>query len=340
MNQHKKVSSHFGLGAFVACAALALSGSHGFAQERLEILTLPTGSVAHGAASGIAGVVSQKTKLRILAAPYAGPQVVVPQVDQGKAAFTLINVDDTYRAFRGEAPQYKQAHRNLRLVSVGYLNTSAALVREDSGIRSVAELKGRRVAGVFSAHRTCAQLATAVLDNASVGWSDVRVVPVPSVVPGVQALGEGRADANPCGAINMGVIREVNARSPVRFLPINTDPSAVERARQHFVGLRVMNLKAGSADGVPVDMPVFVYDFYLLTHAGLSDDTVYTLVKSIWDNLPEIQKTHSALQTWERERMAGADVTAPYHPGAVKFFKEVGVWTPEMEAAREKLLKN
>lgn len=315
-------------------------GAGALAQDRLEIVTLPTGSVAHGAASGIAGVVSQKTKLRILAAPYAGPQVVVPQVDAGKAAFTLINVDDTYRAYNGDAPSYKQPYRNLRLVSVGYLNTSAALARVDSKIEHIKDMKGRRVAGAFSAHKTCQSLASAVLDNGGLTWKDVRIVPVPSVVPGVQALGEGRAEVNPCAATNMGVIREVDTKTPLRFLPVNTDKESMERARKHFVGLKYGFYKKGAAEGVTEDMNLFTYDFYLLTNAGMSEDTVYTLVKAIWENLPEIQKTHGALKTWTRERMADADVTAPYHPGAVKFFKEVGVWTPEMEAAREKLLKN
>lgn len=319
-------------------ASMAL-GAGAMAQDRLEIVTLPTGSVAHGAASGIAGVVSQKSKLRILAAPYAGPQVVVPQVDAGKAAFTLINVDDTYRAYKGEEPSYKQPHRNLRLVSVGYLNTSAALARVDSKIEEIKDIKGRRVAGAFSAHKTCQSLASAILDNGGLTWMDVRVVPVPSVVPGVQALGEGRAEVNPCAATNMGVIREVDTKTPLRFLPVNTDKEAMERARKHFVGLKHGLYKKGSAEGMTEDMNLFTYDFYLLTHAGMSDEVVYTLVKSIWENLPEIQKTHSALKTWTKERMADADVTAPYHSGAVKFFKEVGVWTPEMEAAREKLLK-
>jgi TRAP transporter TAXI family solute receptor len=332
------MSAHILRAAVIAAAAFTFTGPAA-AQERLEILTLPTGSVAHGAASGLAGVISQKTKLRILAAPYAGPQVVVPQVDAGKAAFTLINVDDTFRAFSGEPPGYKQAHKNLRLVSIGYLNTSAALVREDSGIKSTADLKGRRVAGAFSAHKTCASLADAVLDNGGVKWADVRMVPVPSVVPGVQALGEGRAEANPCAAINMGVIREVNAKNPLRFLPIDPDPAAMERARKHFVGLKATKFKSGEADGITEDMYLFTYDFYLLTHAGLSEDIVYTLTKAIWENLPEIQKTHGALDSWTHERMVDAEVTAPYHHGAVKFYKEVGVWTPAMEETRQKLLK-
>lgn len=327
--------------AIIRCLPVVLAAglvSSALAQERLEIMTLPAGSVAHGAASGISGVVSQKTKLRILATPFAGPQVVVPQVDDGKAAFTLINVFDTHNAYTGQKPDYKKAHRNLRLVSVGYENTGAAIVRIDSGIKSVADLKGKRAAGVYSAHKTCFAVAAAVLANAGLSWKDVRVIPVPSVVPGVTALGEGRVDVTPCGALNMGAIREVNVKTPLRFLSINPDKEAVERARAHFIGMRAKAVKKGEAEGIIEDQHIFIYDFYLLTHAAMNEETVYTLVKAIWDNLPEIQKTHGALRSWHRETMASADVTAPYHPGAVRFFKEAGAWKPEMDAARDKLL--
>ncbi|MGE3245831.1 MAG: TAXI family TRAP transporter solute-binding subunit [Beijerinckiaceae bacterium] len=321
-----------------AIAAAIVLAAPALAQEKLEIVTLPAGSVAHGAGSGIAGVVSQKTKLKILAAPFAGPQVVVPQVDAGKAAFTLINVFDTHNAYTGKKPDYKKAHRNLRLVSVGYENTGAALVRVESGIASVKDLKGKRAAGLYSAHKTCGAVASAVLANWGLTWKDVRVVPVPSVVPGVAALGEKRVDVTPCGALNMGIVREINVKSPIRFLPANPDKAAMDAARKEFTGMRAKLFKKGSAEGILQDQHVMVYDFYMLSHAGMAEETVYTLVKAIWENLPEIQKTHGALRTWTREGMASADVTAPYHDGAVRWFKEAKVWTPDMEAARAKLL--
>ena len=324
--------------AATSLIAVALITAPVVAQQRLEIVTLPAGSVAHGAASGIAGVVSQKTKLRILAAPFAGPQVVVPQVDAGKAAFTLINVFDTHNAYIGAKPAYKKAHRNLRLISVGYENTGAALVRVESGITSVKDLKGKRAAGVYSAHKTCGSVAEAVLANWGMSFKDVRVVPVTSVVPGVAALGERRIDVAPCGALNMGIVREVNVKSPLRFLAANPEKVAMDAARKHFIGMRAKLFKKGAAEGILQDQYVMVYDFYMLTHAGIADETVYTLVKAIWDNLPEIQKTHGALRSWTREKMASADVTAPYHSGALRLFKEVGVWKANMDVVRTKLL--
>lgn len=337
------MTGHRFTGAAIAAAvagAVALGGTALAQSNKVEIVTLPAGSVAHGAASGIGSVVSQNSDLTMLAAPYAGPQVLVPMVDRGEAAFTLLNVADTHEAYRGIEPAYKAAHRNLRMVSVGYENRVSALTRVDSGVASVKDIKGRRVAGVYSAHRTCAAMASAVMANSGLAWKDVTVVPVPSVVPGVRALGEGRAEVNPCAAIGMGAVREVNARTPLRFLSVDPSPEAVARAQEHFVGLRAVRAAAGSSDGLTEDAYVFHYDFYLLTHAGLSDDIVYTVVKTLWNNLDDLRGTHAALRSWQQERMASSGVTAPYHPGAVKFFKEAGVWTAELEAEREKLLQN
>lgn len=338
------MTRHWGSGGAVVAAAVAATltlGGGALAQsKKLEIVTLPAGSVAHGAASGIGSVVSQKSDLTLLAAPYAGPQVLVPMVNRGAAAFTLLNVADTHEAYRGIKPAYKAAHGNLRLVSVGYENRVSALTTAKSGIGTIKDIKGRRVAGVYSAHKTCAAMAAAVMANFGLDWKDVKVVPVPSVVPGVKALGEGRAEVNPCAAIGMGAVREVNAKTPLKFLSVNPAADAMKRATEHFVGLRAEKAKGGSSDGLTEDVYVFHYDFYLLTHAKVPDDVVYTVVKTLWNNLDDLRKTHGALRSWKRERMASTGVTAPYHPGAVKFFKEAGAWNAELEAERGKLLKN
>ena len=70
----------------------------------------------------------------------------------------------------------------------------------------------------------------------------------------------------------------------------------------------------------------------------MADDAIYAVTKTIWDSLPELEQVHTIFKVWLRERMAEADVTVPYHPGAVKFYKEVGVWSDEKDAATKRLL--
>jgi len=323
----------------IACAALlAASALAGAARsEQLEIVTLPQGSVAYAAGVAIAGVVSNHSPNQMLPVPRAGQQVSVPMVNDGSSAFTLVNVGDSDQAFRGLKPQYDRRNPNLRLASVGYENYTAILVTIKSGIRGKQDLKGHYAAGDLSAHQTCKDLATATLADLGMSWDDFKIVPVPSVVPSVQAL-QGRVEVSPCAAPGMGVIKEVNLGTPVRFLSIDTSPEAIARARKVFPGVRPVKLAAGSTDGIVEDTWVLGYDFYLVTNAMQSEESVYATVKAVWENLPELVKANPTFQTWRQNRMAEADVTLPYHPGAVKFYKEKGVWTPAMEAQMQKLL--
>jgi uncharacterized protein len=322
-----------------ACATLtvvlALVGAA--RAEQLDIVTLPQGSVAYGAGVAIAGVVSNKSPNQMLPVPVAGQSVTVPMVNEGRAAFTLVNVGDSDQAFRGVKPFYDRRFPNLRLAGVGYENYTAILVTIKSGIRGKEDLKGRYAAGGLDAHQTCKELATASLANLGMSWDDFKIIPVPSVVPSIQSL-TGRAEVAPCAAPGMGVTKEVNLRTPVKFLAIDPSPEAVARARAVFPGVRAVKLPAGTTDGIIEDTWVLGYDFYLVTHAQLNDAAVYATVKAVWDNIPDLVAASPTFKTWQQTRMPNADVTLPYHPGAIRFYKEKGVWTSAMEAQTQKLL--
>lgn len=320
-------------------AAVVATGGARAAEDQAEIVTLPAGSVAHGAAVALAGVVGQKSSVKLIAAGYGGPQVLVPLVDDGKAAFTLLNANDVASALAGAQPEYKKPHKNLRLVSNGYRNAVGIVVRQDSDIRSAADLKGKRVTGVFSAHKTCAKLAAATIANAGLSWDDVKVVPVTSTVPSVQSLAEGRADAALCGATGMAVIKEVNAQVPLRFVSLDGSATAAKRASDVFVGGRINKIAKGSDDGVLEDVNIFEYDFYLVGGKQLPDEMVTQVLEAIWNSHAELSAANRTLSDWTPKRMATADMTIPYHPAAVAFFKQKGVWTPAMEQRNASLLE-
>jgi TRAP transporter TAXI family solute receptor len=332
------------IGVFLIAALVAAFGGVAAAQQaadqsRLEILSLPVGSVANGVASAIAGVVSKRSSLALLPVPQAGPQVSVPAMERNEGAFTLINVDDADRAYRGLKPNYQQQYRSLRLVSVGYENRVSAIASLRANVKTFADMKGRRVASTFAAHQSCADLANGLMANVGLRWEDVSPVPVQSAVAGVQALADGRVEVNSCAATGMGILKEVNLRLPLRFISIDPGEQAIKRAREHFAGVRAVLVKGGSTEGAPDDVYVFDYDFFLASHARIGDQAVYAVVKAVWENLGELEETNPVFKLWHQSRMANADVTLPYHPGAIKFYKEKGVWTPEMQQQTDALLK-
>jgi len=80
------------------------------------------------------------------------------------------------------------------------------------------------------------------------------------------------------------------------------------------------------------------YDLYFATHKAAQDQVVTAVLKAIWDNTDKLKPIHPVFKEWTRDRAATAEITLPYHPAAIKFYKEKGVWKPEMDQAQEKLL--
>ena len=97
-------------------------------------------------------------------------------------------------------------------------------------------------------------------------------------------------------------------------------------------------VKAGSATAIVDDTCFIAYDSYLAAGQSLPDPVVEAVLRALWDNASQLGPIHPLLREWTRERAVGADVTIPYHPAAVRFYKERGVWRPELDQLQQKLL--
>ena len=98
-------------------------------------------------------------------------------------------------------------------------------------------------------------------------------------------------------------------------------------------------LKAGSATGVVKDTIFLTNDIYMVAAKTLSDEAAYETVKVLWEKNQELGPVHPALREWTRDRMVSDKAFIPYHPGAIRFFKEKGLWNQEMDLLQAKLLK-
>ena len=175
------------------------------------------------------------------------------------------------------------------------------------------------------------------LASGGLTWKDVKVVPVPAVNDGVDALVQGRAEVT-IGAVNMAKIREADAAVGVRHLSNDCSPEGDKRVRQAVPGYYTRMMKAGSGAAIVEDTCTIAYDIYFATHKSAPDQVVNTILKAIWDNDEKLKPIHPAFKEWTRERAVDPDVTIPYHPGAIKFYQEKGVWKKEMDQAQKKLL--
>ncbi len=329
--------------AFVAMALLQPVPAQAQPLPRsVTIASAPPGTLVYAQTSALAKIVSGATPIQAVVQPHSGTSTFLPLINSGELEFGVINGVDMGLAYQG--PRVKAGGRNpfphspnTRLIMRGSPLYGSLLVKKDSPIKTIYDVKGKRVTGEYPAHLAVWFGVFASLANAGLTWDDVKVVPVPAVNDGVDALVQGRADVS-LHAIGTAKVKEADAAVGVRHIQLDCSPQGEDRIRKAVPGYALTTLKAGAYTGIVEDTCVFYYDLYLIGHKALPDAVVQTVLKGIWENMEKLLPLHPSFKEWTRERAVGPSVTVPYHPGAIQFYKQREVWKPEMDQAQQKLL--
>jgi uncharacterized protein len=309
----------------------------------LTIGTNPPGSVFYALASGLAKVVSDATPMQMTVQPYTGTSTFMPLLNSGELDFGINNFVDMALAFQGPerlkiGGQNPFPHiPNVRLVMRGSPFLVGLLVRKDSPIKTIHDIKGKRLTGEYPAQLANWYIMFGALAGAGLSWKDVKVIAVPAANEGVDALVQGRADAA-LHALNSAKVREADSAIGVRHLSIDCSLEGEKRLRQAVPGYYPRIVKAGAALAVVEDTCFVAFDICLTSPKVATDAVVVAVLKAVWDNIEKLPPFHPAFNEWTRERAVDPDVTIPYHPGAIQFFKEKGVWSAKMDEAQKKLL--
>jgi TRAP transporter TAXI family solute receptor len=328
--------------ALVVALGSGLHASPAAAQAPVNIGTNPPGSVFYAIGSGLAKVAAEAGTVRLSVQPYSGTSTFLPVIQSGELEFGVNNAIDMGLAYRG--PAFKIGERNpfvhtpgVRVVMRGAPLLIAPVARKDSGMRSVADVKGKRVTGEYPANLAIWYNTFGWLASAGLTWNDVKIVPVPALNDGIEALVQGRADVTSY-ALNGAKVREADAAIGVKHLSIDCSPEGEKRLREAVPGYYPRRVPKGGAVAVMDDMCAIAYDIYVVAGKGATDATVENLLRTVWDHGEKLKPLHPIFREWTPDRLAAADTTIPYHPASIRFFKEKGQWTAEMDKSQERLL--
>jgi uncharacterized protein len=309
----------------------------------VAIGTNPPGSVFYALASGLAKVVSDAAPIQMSVQPYTGTSTFMPLLNSGELDFGINNFVDMALAYQGPE-RLKIGGKNpfphipnVRLVMRGSPFLVGLLMRKDSPIKTIYEIKGKRLTGEYPAQLAVWYNMLGALASAGLTWNDVKVVAVPGANEGVDALVQGRVDVTQ-HALNSAKVREADASVGVRHLSIDCSAEGEKRLRQAVPGYYPRVVKAGAALAVVEDTCFVAYDICLTTHRAAPDAVIAAVLKAIWDNIEKLPPFHPAFKEWTRERAVDFDVTIPYHPGAISFYKEQKLWSSKMDEVQKKLL--
>jgi TRAP transporter TAXI family solute receptor len=329
-----------------ASIATLLAVNYAAAQKLPASTTIgsnPAGTVFYAVAAGLAKVISGAGPMQSIVQPYTGTSTFLPLLDSGELDFGIINAVEMNLGYQGPAKlkiggKNPLPHApNARLIMRGSPLYIGLVGKKDGLVKTVHDLKGKRVTGEYPANLAIWYHVYAALASGGLTWDDVKVVPVPAVNEGVDAVVQGRADVS-AHAIGAAKVREADAAVGVRQIQIDCTPQGDARVRKAVPGYSTTTLKAGFSTGIIGDTCVLTFDIYLAGHKALPNEVVQAALKGIWDNVDQLPPLNPQFKDWTRERAASADVTVPYHPAAVQFYKEKNLWNAKMDEAQKRLL--
>ena len=311
--------------------------------KSVTVGTNPAGTVFFALAGGVAKVISDAAPFQAVVQPYTGTSTFLPLLDSGELDLGVVNAVDMGLAYQGPA-RFKIGGRNpfphspnTRLLMRGSPLNASLVTRKDTGIKTVHEVRGKRVTGEYPAHLAVWYSVFGSLASGGLTWDDVKVVPVPAVNEGIDALVQGRADVSN-HAVGSAKIKEADAAVGVRYVSLDCSAQGEERIKKAVPGYYLTTLKSGSSTAIIGDTCVQSYDIYFVGHKALPAQLVQAALKALWDNVEKLPPLHPQFKDWTRERAASADVTIPYHPAAVDFYKEKRAWSAKMDEAQKRLL--
>lgn len=315
------IAALFGVAAATAPAA---------AQQTAGIATSPAGSFYHTQGSVMAGLLAERANIQLRVQPFASPNIHLPAINAGQIEFGLANVYETGIAIEGGEWFKGRANPNLRLVAITSQLRTGIFVRNDSPIKTLGDLKGKRVPWSFAQQNIIMPLMLTHLEAAGVSEKDITTVPVPTVVRGADEFMAGRVDTF-LFALGSAKTTEVDAAvGGIRALPFDDTPGAQAAIKKHFPPsyIQVVEPRKGVA-GINTPTPIQHYDGVIVTHAKASDDLIYAITKALWENAEALAKASPTLADFRTTTMAKDTGPVEYHPAAIRFYKEVGAWPPK-----------
>lgn len=336
----------------IACftAGTAIAASEPEYPKVIRFAALSPGSLLHALISGLSKVASDNSPMTVVVIPTAGTPSWLPMLSkQGTADLAVETFSAMWQLYTGGiAPEpipdgfpmkrpYPKSP-NVRTLLCGPTLKAGMLVRKDSGMKYVPDLKGKKVAWEWSAFPANIAFTLSALLNGGLTINDVKKMPVTEVVSAVRAVQEGRIDAAVC-AVGMGAVAEADALVGVRFLHQSMDPERIAAGQRAMPGCYTA-IQPKGVPGVPEDTPLWAAPLAIVTAERLPEHVAYKLIETWWNHYKEYQTIHPVLRQWTPEVFTNINVTIPFHEGAVRFFKEKGVWTPELDAKQQQLLKS
>ncbi len=306
--------------AFMALTFAAVAGA-----QNISIATGGTGGVYYPLGGGMANVFSKAIPGMTATAEVTGGSVDnMRLIGSGKPYIALTQADAAVDAFNGEG-KFKGTKIPVRAMMMLYTNLMHAVTVEGTGINTINDLKGRRVS-TGSPGSATEVFAFRVLEAAGINpQKDLRIERL-GAAESANAMKDKKIDAFffvvglPTSAVTD---LAATPGTKIKFLDhANLLPEMVKKHGNIYIADVIPKT---TYPGMDKDNQATAVANLLVANANMSDETVYNIVKTIFDKRPDLIAVHKTAADITLERQKPDASPVPWHPGAVKYFKEKGL---------------
>jgi TRAP transporter TAXI family solute receptor len=315
------------LTAYAAAAGLSLALTAAGNAQTVGMATGSAGSLFNNIGSAIAKAAND-AGLNTTIQAATSPNQYLFIVNEGDIEFGVCNLQEFNYALEGKAWFGGRPNPNLRVVAMIMPLREAIFVRKDSDIMSIADLKGKRMTDGYTAQNTILPQLDAIYATVGLTRADMKSVNVPSVVAGANAFMAGETDGF-IFAHGAGKVREADAAvGGLRALPIENTPDAEMAIKQHWPVGYLTKIEPGPATpGVLKEAWYIAYPQIVFTNKDVPDDLVYQMAKIVHDSKDSLAATFAPFNQFDPDRdMVGDTAPGEYHPGAIQYYKDIGLW--------------
>ncbi|WPP44500.1 TAXI family TRAP transporter solute-binding subunit [Pseudomonas sp. AN-1] len=310
------------LGLFAAAAALTASTASFAAPTFINVLTGGTSGVYYPVGVALSQVYSNGidgSKTSVQATKASVENLNLLQAGRGELGFSLADsVDDAWKGVADAG--FKAPLTKLRAIAGTYPNYIQIVASAESGIKTLADLKGKRIS-VGAAKSGTELNARAIFKAAGLSYEDMGKVEFLPFAESVELIKNRQLDATlQSSGLGMAAIRDLSSVMPLNFIGV---PAEVV-AKIGSPAYQARMIPAGTYDGQSEDVPTVAITNILVTHDKVSDEVAYQMTKLMFDNLGRLASSHSAAKDIQLQT-ATQNLPIPLHPGAERFYKEAGV---------------
>lgn len=308
------------LGA-IALASMMMFAPVAAKAEFVNVLTGGTSGVYYPLGVAVAKVIGEKVpgaRPSVQATKASVENLNLMEQGKGEVAFTLADSLADGAAGKEEAGFKAPLTKVVALGGI-YPNYIQIVASKDSGIKTIADLKGKRIS--VGAPKSGTELnARAILGAAGIKYSDLGKLEYLPFAESVELMKNRQLDATLQSA-GLGVASIKDLANSVPIVVVEVPAAVIEKIGAPYLKATI---PANTYEGQSAEVATAAVPNFLVTRSGMKDDDVYAITKAIYDNLPELAAAHAAAKSIKlQDAMKGSPV--PFHPGAAKYFKEKGV---------------